>query len=148
MANTYNQIYVHFVFSVKNRENLISSSWENRLYQYIRTIINDRGNKLIIINGTANHVHMLVQLSNQESSSVLMRNVKQYSSKFIKNNGLCRNFAWQEGYGAFSYTKSHTDKVSKYIENQKEHHKKVTYAEEVRRVLANLGYGDVDIEVF
>ena len=148
MANTYNQIYVHFVFSVKNRENLISSSWENRLYQYIRTIINDRGNKLIIINGTANHVHMLVQLSNQESSSVLMRNVKQYSSKFIKEKGLCRNFAWQEGYGAFSYTKSHTDTVSKYIENQKEHHKKVTYAEEVRRVLANLGYGDVDIEVF
>ena len=91
---------------------------------------------------------MLVQLSNQESSSVLMRNVKQYSSKFIKEKGLCRNFAWQEGYGAFSYTKSHTEKVSKYIENQKEHHKKVTYAEEVRRVLANLGYGDVDIEVF
>ena len=148
MAKTYNQIFVHFVFSVKNRENLINSSWENRLYQYIRTVVNDRGNNLIIINGTANHVHMLVQLNNKESSSVLMQNVKQYSSKFIKNNGLCRNFAWQEGYGAFSYTKSHTDKVSKYIENQKEHHKKVTYAEEVRRVLANLGYGDVDIEVF
>ena len=148
MAKTYNQIFVHFVFSVKNRENLINSSWENRLYQYIRTVVNDRGNNLIIINGTANHVHMLVQLNNKESSSVLMQNVKQYSSKFIKNNGLCRNFAWQEGYGAFSYTKSHTDKVSKYIENQKEHHKKVTYVEEVRRVLANLGYGDVDIEVF
>ncbi len=142
MANTYNQIYVHFVFSVKNRENLISSSWENRLYQYIRTIINDRGNKLIIINGTANHVHMLVQLSNQESSSVLMRNVKQYSSKFIKEKGLCKNFAWQEGYGAFSYTKSHTDLVYKYIENQKEHHKKVSYADEVKKILANLGFKD------
>ena len=129
MANTYNQIYVHFVFSVKNRENLINSSWENRLYQYIRTIINDRGNKLIIINGTSNHVHMLVQLSNQESSS-----------KFIKEKGLCKNFTWQEGYGAFSYTKSHTDLVYKYIENQKEHHKKVSYVDEVKKILANLGF--------
>ena len=83
-------------------------------------------------------------MDNSESPAKLMLCVKQFSSKFIKQN-FCKNFSWQEGYGSFSYTKSHVDPVFKYIENQKEHHKKVFFADEYRNILSKFGYGDIYI---
>ena len=144
MANTYNQIYVHFIISVKNRMPLIKPEWEQRLYQYITTSIDNRKNKTIIINGTKDHIHVFVSMDNSESPAKLMLCIKQFSSKFIKNN-FNKDFSWQEGYGAFSYTKSHIDNVFQYIKNQKEHHKKVSFADEYRNILSKFGYGDIYI---
>ena len=140
MANTYNQIYVHFVISVKNRYPLIPPDWEHRLHHYITSIIDNRKNKTIIINGTRDHVHILVSMHNSESPSQLMMCVKRESTKFLKTNELSSKFSWQEGYGAFSYTKSHVDAVFKYIANQKEHHKKITSLDEMKNILKNLGF--------
>ena len=86
MANTYNQIYVHFIISVKNRMPLIKPEWEQRLYQYITTSIDNRKNKTLIINGTKDHIHIFVSMDNSESPAKLMLCIKQFSSKFIKNN--------------------------------------------------------------
>lgn len=144
MANTYNQIFVQFVISVKNRMPLINPEWEHRLYQYITTTIDSRKNKTLIINGTKDHIHILVSMDNSESPAKLMLCIKQFSSKFIKNN-FNKDFSWQEGYGAFSYTKSHIDNVFQYIKNQKEHHKKVSFADEYRNILSKFGYGDIYI---
>ena len=96
MANTYNQIYVHFIISVKNRMPLIKPEWEQRLYQYITTSIDNRKNKTLIINGTKDHIHIFVSMDNSESPSKLMLCIKQFSSKFIKNN-FNKDFSWQEG---------------------------------------------------
>ena len=140
MSKTYNQIFVHFVLIVKNRYPLINPQWENRLYQYITKVINNRRNKTLIINGTRDHVHILVSMHNAESPSQLMLCVKRDSSKFIKSNQLSTKFYWQEGYGAFSYTKSHVSSVYNYIQNQKEHHKKVTSLDEMKNILLKLGF--------
>ena len=138
MANTYNQIFVQFVISVKNKMPLIKPEWEHRLYQYITTTIDSRKNKTLIINGTKDHIHILVSMDKNESPAKLMLCVKQFSSKFIKQN-FCKNFSWQEGYGCFSYTKSHIDPVFKYIENQKEHHKKVSFKDELVALVKEMG---------
>ena len=86
MANTYNQIFVQFVISVKNKMPLIKPEWEHRLYQYITTTIDSRKNKTLIINGTKDHIHILVSMDKNESPAKLMLCVKQFSSKFIKQN--------------------------------------------------------------
>ena len=83
-------------------------------------------------------------MDKSESPAKLMLCIKQFSSKFIKNN-FNKDFSWQEGYGAFSYTKSHIDNVFQYIKNQKEHHKKVSFADEYRNILSKFGYGDIYI---
>ena len=140
MSKTYNQIFVHFVLIVKNRYPLINPQWEFRLHQYIKSVIDNRGNKTLIINGTKDHVHILISMHNTESPSGLMLCVKRDSSKFIKSNHFCPKFYWQEGYGAFSYTKSHVNSVYQYIQNQKEHHKKVSSLDEMKSILLKLGF--------
>ena len=140
MSKTYNQIFVHFVLIVKDRHPLINPQWESRLYRYITSVIDNRKNKTLIINGTKDHVHTLISMHNTESPSELMLCVKRDSSKFIKTNHLCSKFYWQEGYGAFSYTKSHVHNVYQYIQNQKEHHKKVSSHDEMKSILIKLGF--------
>lgn len=125
MANTYTQIHIHFVFAVKFREALIGSSWKESLYKYMTGTIQNNNHKLLAINGTADHIHILVGLRPSQSISDLMKDVKQSSTKWINENKLVNGrFAWQEGYGAFSNSKSQVSQVIKYINNQEEHHKK------------------------
>ncbi|MBP6431858.1 MAG: IS200/IS605 family transposase [Ferruginibacter sp.] len=129
--STYSQIYIHIVFAVKNRDALINISWEERLYQYITGIIQNKGQKLIAINGTANHIHIFIGIKPSCCLSDLVREIKKASNEFINENQLSKfKFNWQEGYGAFSYSHSQIDNVYKYIMNQKEHHKKITFREE------------------
>ena len=122
--NSFNQIYIHFVIVVKDRAKLITPALEPILHKYISSIIENRKNKTLIINGSKDHVHILISMHNTESPSSLMLCVKQYSTKFLKTEGLCRNFSWQEGYASFSYSKSQVKDVYNYIANQKEHHRK------------------------
>jgi putative transposase len=131
MANTYSQIYLHFVFAVQNRMSLISPQWRSDLYKYMSGIILNKGHKAYIINGMPDHVHALVSMSPKYSPSDLMHDVKQGSSLWInKNRFVAGKFSWQEGFGVFSYGKSQIGSIADYIEKQEEHHMKRTFSEE------------------
>ncbi|MFD2144130.1 IS200/IS605 family transposase [Mucilaginibacter antarcticus] len=136
MADTYTQLYIHFVFAVKYREAIISDVWEERLQKYITGIVQNNGHKLIAINNMPDHVHLFVGLDAKQSISDLMRLVKGDSSEFINKEGLTkRKFQWQDGYGAFSNSRSQIDGVVKYILNQKTHHTKKAFREEYLEML-------------
>lgn len=131
MANTYTQIYIQIVFAVKGRQNLISKENREELHKFITGIITNRGQKLFAVFAMPDHIHILVSLSPTITISDLVRDIKAGSSKFINdNNWMNGRFNWQEGYGAFSYSKSSVDSVVKYILKQEEHHKNKTFKEE------------------
>ena len=101
------------------------------MFSYIASIIEAKGNKSIIVNGVTDHVHIFIGLNPSVSISELARDLKNNSSKFVNENKLSPSkFNWQEGYGAFSYSRSHIDAVYNYILNQEEHHRKKTFKEE------------------
>ncbi|MEZ0180698.1 IS200/IS605 family transposase [Flavobacterium oncorhynchi] len=131
MANTYSQLYIHIVFAVKGRQNLISKNKKNEIYKYITGIITHQKQKLIAINGMPDHIHILVGIKPNISISDLVRDIKSSSSKFInEQKWINGKFEWQTGFGAFSYGHSQLTTVIKYIENQEEHHKTKTFKEE------------------
>ncbi len=131
MPGTFTQLYTHIIFSVKGREKLINPLWKRELNKYIAGIIGAKGHKSIIVDGTENHIHCLVGVKPTIAVSDLVRDIKNNSSKFINNGSFLKiRFQWQEGYAAFSYSRSQIDAVYKYIENQEEHHRKKTFKEE------------------
>lgn len=131
MANTYSQLYVQIVFAVKGRQNLISKNNKDEIYKYITGIITNHKQKLIVINGMPDHIHILVGIKPDISLSDLVRDIKSNSSKFInEQKWINGKFEWQTGFGAFSYGHSQLANVIKYIENQEEHHKTKTFREE------------------
>lgn len=136
MADTYTQLYVHYVIAVKGRENNIALAWEDRLYNYIIAIINNKGQRLIAINGIADHIHILAGIKPTMLIADLAREIKANSSKFINENKFVKGkFYWQEGYGAFTVSHSHVGVLSNYIANQKEHHKKNSFKDEYLSLL-------------
>ncbi len=136
MANTYTQMHIHTVFSVQNRDCIIRNSWNEELYKYMTGIIRNQGHKLLAINGMPDHVHILFGMRPTQSISGLMQDIKGDSSKWINQQGFVRGrFSWQEGYGAFSCSKSSVDHVIDYIKNQQNHHRKRTFIEEYRDLL-------------
>ena len=131
MPNTYSQIYIQIVFAVKGRQNLIAKENREELHKFITGIISNREQKLFAIFAMPDHVHILVNMKPNISVSDLVRDIKAGSSKFINDNKwVQQKFNWQEGYGAFSYSKSSVDNVVKYILAQEEHHNKKTFKEE------------------
>ncbi len=130
MPNTYTQIHIQFVCAVKYRAALIDRSWKDELHKYITAIIQNEEHKLLQINSMPDHIHILIGMKPTQAISSLVKKVKTESSKWIKEKGFCQSFTWQEGYGAFSYSKSHVDKVIRYIQNQEIHHRKQTFLEE------------------
>ncbi len=129
--STYSQIYIQVVFAVRGRESLIHPDWEERLYQYITGIVQNKGQKMLAINGMPDHIHFLIGMKPSCCLSELVREVKKSSNAFIKEEKLTPfQFHWQEGFGAFSYSHSHLDNVIRYIMNQKEHHRTKTFREE------------------
>lgn len=136
MANTYTQLHIQFVFAVKFRAALISKSWKEDLHKYITGIFQQNNHKMLQINSMPDHIHILIGMRPTQSISSLVQNVKTESSKWIKDQKFCTApFAWQEGYGAFSYSKSHVPVVIRYIQNQDLHHKKQNFLDEYRQFL-------------
>ena len=131
MANTYHQIYLQFVFTVKYRAAVLDKAWRSQVKGVIGNLVNETGCKTIIVNGVDDHLHCFVGLRPAVSVSDLMKTVKAKSSKYINDHHLTkRRFEWQEGFGVFSYGHSQIDQVYKYIANQEEHHKRQTFIEE------------------
>lgn len=136
MANTYTQIYLHVVFSVKGRQNLIAKTWKDELHKYICGIVSGKEQKVYAIGGVADHIHILLSIKPNISLSDLVRDIKANSSKWVNENGSIKGkFQWQEGFGAFSYATSQLNTVIAYINNQEEHHKKKKFKEEYLALL-------------
>ena len=149
MANTYTQIHIQAVFAVQNRKSLIDKKWENELYKYITGIIQNHDHKLLQINGMADHIHVFFGMRPTQSISELLKIIKGDSSKWINESGfLKQKFSWQAGYGAFSYGKSQVPNVIRYIQNQKEHHKKKTFIQEYTEYLEAFKIGFDDRYIF
>ncbi|MBT3385130.1 MAG: IS200/IS605 family transposase [Prolixibacteraceae bacterium] len=131
MADTFTQIYIQVVFAVQNRNATIHKSWEEELYKYITGIVQNKGQKMLAINGTSNHIHFFIGIKPTCCLSDLVREVKKSSDAMVKEKRFTPfKFNWQKGFGAFSYSHSQLGNVIRYIENQKEHHKKKTFKEE------------------
>lgn len=140
MANTYSQVYIQYVFAVKRRDTLLQKPWRDDVFKYITGIIQAKEQKSIIVNGVADHVHVFVGLKPQMSMADLVRDIKAGSSKFINEQGFLRQkFAWQDGYGVFSYAHPQIDAVYKYIENQEAHHAKHSFRDEYLLLLKEFG---------
>jgi REP element-mobilizing transposase RayT len=136
MANTYSQIHIQAVFAVQNRECIIRNSWKEELYKYISGIVQSNNHKILSINGMPDHIHILFGLRPSKSIADLMQDVKGSSSKWINNKKLVHSkFSWQEGYGAFSYSKADVPAIIQYIINQTDHHKRKTFSEEYYEML-------------
>ena len=136
MPGTYTQILLHVVFATKGRHPWIDHEVADRLYPYIGAIIRERGGSTVEIGGIADHVHVLVRWHTRSAIGDMMRYVKGSSSKWIHETlpGL-REFAWQEGYGAFSVSASQEEVVRAYIRNQEAHHARIGFQDELRRLL-------------
>jgi REP element-mobilizing transposase RayT len=133
---SFTQLYVQLVFAVKNRDAVLHKSIRGRIFEYMSGIITEMKHKSIIVNGVSDHVHIFIGLNPNISISETVHDVKRSSSLFINKEKLCLgNFAWQEGYGAFSYSRSHIDEVYKYILNQEKHHTKTTFKTEYIKLL-------------
>ncbi len=143
MSNTYTQIHIQCVFAVKYRDAVIDKQWQHRLHKYIIAIVNNNDHRLLAINSMPDHLHLFFGMRPAQSLADLMRMVKAESSEWINNEKLVRGkFRWQEGYGAFSYSKSQMDAVVKYVINQQEHHRKKTFKtflEEYKEFLQKFG---------
>jgi len=136
MANTYTQLHIQFVFAVKYRAALIQKSWKDELYRFMTGIFQGNDHKMLQINSMPDHTHIFIGMRPHQSISSLIQNVKTETSKWIRNKRFCQSqFAWQEGYGAFSYSKSQVPEVINYIQNQEIHHKKETFLDEYRNFL-------------
>ena len=134
--STYSQIYIQIVFAVKSRQSLIQPSWEERLYQYLTQIVQNKGQKMLAINGIPNHIHFLIGMKPDCCLSDLVREVKKSTNTFINENKLTPSkFSWQEGFGAFSCGFSQMDMVIRYIMNQKRHHIKQRFRDEYIQIL-------------
>ncbi len=136
MPNTYSQLYIQLVFAVKFRHALLNPQWDERLRLYITAIMQNNGHKMLAINNMPDHIHILVSMNPAQSVSSLMQMTKGDSSQWINKQRITRHkFYWQEGYGAFSYSWSHIDRVVRYIHNQQEHHRKKSFLDEYRQML-------------
>jgi REP element-mobilizing transposase RayT len=149
MANTYSQITIHGVFAVKNRDNFIVGDWRNNLHQYISGIITEKGAKSLAVGGWKDHVHVLFGMPVTTCVADLIGAVKASSSAWVNHKRyLKRKFEWQAGYGAFSYAKSQRDIVIKYIMNQEEHHRTLTFREEYIKMLTDFDVAYEDKYLF
>ena len=130
MPNTYSQLYIQIVFAVKGRQSFIKESFRVELQKYISGIIREKLQKLYAIYCMPDHTHILVSIKPDIAISDSVRDIKANSSSFIKEKNFIKEFSWQTGFGAFSYSKSQASHVVDYILRQAEHHKKKTFKQE------------------
>jgi len=131
MSHSLNKIWIHAIWSTKERLPLIHPTVETKIHQYIAEQLREQGCLLRIINGMPDHIHCLFLLSPQKSIAEVVKQIKGSSSHFVnQNNLILEKFAWQTGYAAYSVSESVVDKVFQYIKNQKQHHTKKTFQQE------------------
>lgn len=137
MADTYTQIYIQIVFSVNGRENFISEAIRDEVQKYFTGIIQNKGHHVLAIYCMPDHTHILVNFKPNFNISEFVKIIKTSTAHFINDRGWFRGkFSWQNGYGAFSYSFSQINQVSKYILEQPGHHKKRSFRDEYLEFLS------------
>jgi REP element-mobilizing transposase RayT len=141
MSQSLVQIYVHIVFSTKKRQPLLrDAAFREHAHAYLKGICDGQGSPSLAIGGVEDHVHILCRLSKTLDVSTLIRELKRDSTVWIKaENPRLADFHWQSGYGAFSVSPSHIERLKLYIANQPEHHRKESFQDEYRRLCAKYG---------
>ena len=140
MAQSLSKLYVHLIFHIKYTSVKIREADEQRLYSYMGSVIKTNNSIPIVIDGVEDHVHILCAMSKNIALAKLLEEIKRHSSRWIKDiDNYYKTFAWQGGYGGFSVSPSLHDRTKRYIENQKKHHKKVTFQEEYLMFLNEYG---------
>jgi len=136
MANTYSQIYIQIVFAVEGRQNLIEPKRSDELQKYITGIVTKQRHKLIAVNNMPDHVHLVIGQRPDSALSDLVGDIKSGSTNFINRNSWVKGrFNWQEGFGAFSYSRSQLDTVIRYVQNQQKHHQRCSFHDEYVKLL-------------
>lgn len=136
MSHSFNKIWIHSVWSTKERLPLIKPAAENQIYTFISNQLRELGCPVRIINGMPDHIHCLFLMNPQKTIAEIVKQIKGSSSHFInQENIISEKFAWQTGYAAFSVSESAIVKVYEYIENQKQHHQKRTFQKEFEEFL-------------
>ena len=136
MANTFSQIYLQFVFSVKHREALIPKEHKEELHKYLTGLVQNRKAKMLAVHCMPDHTHLFVGNKPTVLISDFIKEIKVESNEFINDKKWIKGrFGWQEGYGVFSYSHSHIDKVINYVLNQEKHHQKNPFKEEYHELL-------------
>ena len=136
MANTYTQLHIQIIFAVQGRERLILPKHKDELQKFITGIVQRRNNKLLAINCMPDHTHLVIGLHPESAIASLVRDVKAGSSSFISDKRWLRGrFHWQEGYGAFSYSRWDLDKIITYVRTQEEHHRRQDFKKEYIKIL-------------
>jgi len=140
MPQSLSQLWVHIIFSTKERYPFLKeSAIQERLHDYIKAICHKQKCNAVIVGGVEDHVHILASLHKSITLSALVEEIKKSSSKWIKtldvSKDILSQFYWQSGYGAFSVSQSNLEPVSLYIKNQHQHHKKQNFQDELRKIL-------------
>ena len=136
MAQSLAKIYVHVIFRTKNQDVLIDDDIRDELHRYMAGILQKWESPALTIGSVEDHIHFICVLSRNYPIKKIVEEVKKGSSKWIKTKeSINPNFQWQNGYGAFSVSQSKVESVKKYIENQKEHHRRESFQDEYRRFL-------------
>ena len=137
MPHTISKNYVHVIFSTKDRRKTITKELQPRLWAYLSGIAKNHDMTIVALGGTEDHLHILFHLPPKLALAKAVLLLKSNSSKWMNEAGT--DFAWQEGYGAFSVSTSNLDSVVRYIRNQEKHHRKLTFEEEFRAILQRHG---------
>ena len=140
MAHTYTNILIHALFSTKDRQPCLTPEIRDETFCYLGGTINELGGQSLLVNGPRDHVHMLFELPRTLTIAATMEKIKSHSSGWVKDRWPDRRtFGWQTGYAAFSVSKSHMEQVKRYIANQEEHHRKISFQEELLAFLKKHG---------
>ncbi|MEN8248223.1 MAG: IS200/IS605 family transposase [Bacteroidota bacterium] len=143
MPHSFNNIWIHAIWSTKNWQNLILPQVEKEIFNHMHKQFNEMGCKVKVINGMADHVHCLFMLNPQKAITEVMKQIKGSTAYYVNQSDLIRDkFGWQTGYGAFSVSESQIEKVHSYIINQKDHHKKRSFKEEYHEFLKRNGINE------
>ncbi len=136
MSHTYHKIWLHFIWTTNNREPLLTSRMRNKFIKHVMEYADQNAIEIDTLNATADHVHLLISLNPSQSPSKVINLIKGESSNWINNMNLTiGKFSWQEGYSVFSVSYSNVNRVRDYIKNQQEHHRKISFAEEIDKML-------------
>jgi len=140
MPQSLARLYIHLIFSTKQRERLLSNHVRESLHAYMATVLQNLGCPPVLINSTEDHIHILFELARTVAVSQAVEDVKKFSSKWMKSHGTeFAGFAWQAGYGAFSVSESNVAAVRDYVARQQEHHRQKSFQEEYRSFLERHG---------
>jgi putative transposase len=136
MPQSFAKVYLHAIFSTKNRESLLAGAWRDELYNVLGGTVNNLGCQSLLVGGVEDHVHMLFQLGRTVKIADAIGNTKSTSSSWVnQTRALVEPFHWQAGYAAFSVSQSNVEAVREYVRSQPEHHRRQSFQEELREWL-------------